>query len=84
MGFPGVKNPPVSAGDDKRCRFYFWVGKIPWNRKWQLIPVFLPGKYHEQRSLVGYRPWGHKESDTTEHNTATTGRKQSPQSNGTL
>ena len=32
----------------------------------QPIPVFLPGKSHGQRSLVGYRPWGHKESDATE------------------
>ena len=31
------------------------------------IPVFLPGKSHRQRSLVGYSPWGHKESDRTEH-----------------
>ena len=35
-------------------------------RKWQLTPVFLPGKFHEQRSLVGYNPWHHKELDTTE------------------
>ena len=37
-----------------------------WRRKWQSTPVLLPGKYHGQRSLVGYSPWGHKESDTTE------------------
>ena len=36
-----------------------------WRRKWQPTPVFLPGKLHGQRSLVGYSPWGHKESDTT-------------------
>ena len=35
-------------------------------RKWQPSPVFLPGKYHGQRNLVGYSPWGHKESNTTE------------------
>ena len=40
--------------------------KIPWRRKWQSTPVLLPGKSHGQRSLVGYRPWGHKESDMTE------------------
>ena len=34
-------------------------------RKWQSTPVFLPGKSHGWRSLVGYRPWGHKELDTT-------------------
>ena len=43
-----------------------WVVKIPWRRKWQPTPVFLPGKSHGRRSLVGYCPWGHKESDTTE------------------
>ena len=43
-----------------------WVGKIPWRRKWQSTPVLLPGKFSEQRSLVGYSPWGHKELDTTE------------------
>ena len=43
-----------------------WVGKIPWRRKWQSTPVLLPGKSHGQRSLVGYSPWGRKESDTTE------------------
>ena len=43
-----------------------WVGKISWRRKWQPIPVVLPGKSHGQRSLVGYRPWGHRELDTTE------------------
>ena len=35
-------------------------------RKWQPTPVFLPGEFHGQRSLVGYSPWGRKESDTTE------------------
>ena len=42
------------------------VGKIPWRSKWQLTPVFLLGKSHGERSLAGYIPWGHKESDTTE------------------
>ena len=37
-----------------------------WRRKWQPIPVFLPGESHGQRSLAGYSPWGGKESDTTE------------------
>ena len=41
-------------------------GKIPWRRKWQPTPVLLPGKFHGQRSLVSYSPWGRKESDTTE------------------
>ena len=42
------------------------VRKLPWRRKWQPTPVFLPGKSHGQRSLMGYSPWGCKESDTTE------------------
>ena len=37
-----------------------WLGKIPWRRKWQPAPVFLPGKSHGQRSLAGYSPWGLK------------------------
>ena len=49
------------------CGFDTLVGKIPWRRQWQHTPVFLPGKSHEQRSLVGYSPRGCKESDTTEH-----------------
>ena len=43
-----------------------WVGKILWSRKWQPIPVFLPGKSHRQRSLAGYSPWDCKESGMTE------------------
>ena len=38
-----------------------WVGKIPWRGKWQPTPVFLPGEFHGQRSLVGCSPRGHKE-----------------------
>ena len=44
----------------ERCEFDPWVGKIPWRRKWQPTPVFLPRKFHGQRSLVGYSPWGHR------------------------
>ena len=40
--------------------------KIPWRRTWQPTPVFLPGESHGQRSLVGYSPWDHWKSDTTE------------------
>ena len=47
----------------ERCGFYPWVGKSPWRRAWQPTPVFLPGESHGQRSLVGYRPWSHKELD---------------------
>ena len=50
----------------QRRGFDPWVRKIPWSRKWQRTPVFLLGKFHGQRSLVGYSPRGHKELDTTE------------------
>ena len=48
----------------KRPGFDPWVGKIPWRRKWQPTPVFLPGqaKFHGQRSLAGYSPWGSRVS----------------------
>ena len=49
----------------RRCKFDPWVEKIPWRRKWQSAPVFLPGEFHGQRSLVGYSPQGRKESDET-------------------
>ena len=47
----------------RRSRFNPWVEKIPLRRKSQPTPVFLLGKSHGQRSLVGYSPWGDKESD---------------------
>ena len=50
----------------RRPEFNPWVRKIPWRREWQPTPVFLPGEFRGQRSLVGYSQWGHKESDTTE------------------
>ena len=58
-----VKNLPAM----KEIQFDPWIGKIPWRRKWQWqpTPVFLPGEFHGQRSLVGYRPWGHKDLDIT-------------------
>ena len=41
-------------------------GRSPGGRAWLPTPVFLPGEFHGQRSLAGFNPWGHKESDTTE------------------
>ena len=58
-----VKNPPANAGDGSGDP---WVRKITWGRKWQLTPVFLLGKSHGQKTLVGYSPWGHQELDTVE------------------
>ena len=51
----------------RRCGFKPSIGKSPWRRKWQPTPVFLPGKFHGQRSLADYSPWGHEESNVTEH-----------------
>ena len=45
--------------------------KIPWRRQWLPTPVFSPGEFHGHRSLVGYSPWGCKESDMTERLTHT-------------
>ena len=55
--------PPMQ--ETQESRFNAWVGKIPWSRKWQPTPVSWPGESHGQRCLVGYSPWGHKESDMT-------------------
>ena len=60
-----VKNLPANVRDS-RLGFDPGAGKTPWGRKWQPTLVFLPRKFHRQRSLAGYSPWGHKESDTTE------------------
>ena len=54
----GVKNPPAHAGDEGFSWVDPWLGKIPKSRKRQLTPVFLPGKFHGQRSLVAYSPRG--------------------------
>ena len=61
-----VKNLPA-VQEMQRHRLDPWVRKIPWRRKWQPTPVFLPGESHGQRSLEGYSSWGHKELDVTEH-----------------
>ena len=58
-----VKVSACNAGDPGSIP---GVGKIPWRRKWQPTPVFLPGESDGWRSLVGYNPWGHKESDRNE------------------
>ena len=61
-----VKNPPANAGNIRDMGLIPGSGRFPWRRAWQPTPVFLPGKFHGQRSLVGYSPWGCKESDMTE------------------
>ena len=66
-----IRLPGGSDGKESTCNagdlsFDPGVRKIPWRRKRQPTPVFLPRKSHGQRSLVGYSPWGCKELDTTE------------------
>ena len=61
-GGPAVKNLPAKAG----YSLDLWVRMIPGRRQWLPSPVFLPGESQGQRSLVGYSPWGQKESDSTE------------------
>ena len=66
QGFPrwlSGKESACQCRRHKRHGFDLWMGKIPWRRKWQPIPVFLPEKLHGQRSLS---PGGCKELDMTE------------------
>ena len=65
-GGAGGRESACQGWRHRRCGFDPWVGKIPWRRKWQSTPVFLPRESHGQKSLAGYSLWGHKESDTTE------------------
>ena len=51
-----VKEPTCQCRRSKKHRLNPWVGKIPWRRKWQHTPVFLPRESHGQRSLEGYSP----------------------------
>ena len=55
-----VKNAPANEGDERDAGSIPGVRKILWSRKWQPIPIFLPGESHGQKSLAGYSPWGHK------------------------
>ena len=64
LNFPGGLDDKESAYN--LPGFSPWVGKISWKKKYPPLPVFLPGKFHGQRSLVGYSPWGWTELDTTE------------------
>ena len=64
-GLPWWLNGKEFACHCRRLRLDPRVGKIPWRRKGQPTPVFLPGKSHGQRSLAGFSPWGCKDSDRT-------------------
>ena len=62
-----VKTLPVTRGDEGDVGLIPGLGTSPGVGNGKPTSVFLPGKFHEQRSLVGYSPWGHKELDTTQH-----------------
>ena len=62
-----VKNPLADAGVARDASSIPGSGRSPGEKKWQPTPVFLPVKCHRQRSLACYSPWGHKESDSTQH-----------------
>ena len=64
LGGTVVKNLPANVGDIKSCEFGPWVRKIPWRRKWQSTPVFLPEKSHGQKNLAGYTVHGVSKSQT--------------------
>ena len=64
--FPGGSDGKSVCLQCGRPRFHPWVRQVPWRRKWQPTPLFLPGKFHGQRSLMGYSPRGRKELDMTE------------------
>ena len=67
MGFLGGSDSKKINLQCRRPGFHPLMGKISWRREWQPTPVFfLPGEFFRQRSLVGYSPWGRKESETTE------------------
>ena len=61
-----VKNPPANAGDIRDLGSVPGSGRSLGEGNGNPPPVFLPGESHGQRSLAGYRPWDHKESDMTE------------------
>ena len=65
LGFPGGSDGTESACNAGDQGSIPGLGKIPWRREWLPTPVFLPGEFHGERSLVAYSPWGCKESDTT-------------------
>jgi len=66
LGFPGGSDGKASACNAGDPSSIPGSGRPPWRRKWQSTPALLPGKSHGRRSLIGYSPWGCKESDTTE------------------
>ena len=61
-----LQRPSICGGSGSKASPYHerdlgsWVGKIPWIRKWQPTPVFLPEESYGQKSLADYGPWGRR------------------------
>ena len=69
-GFPGgivVKNLPANAGDARNTGLIPWSGRSPGVGNSNPLHYFLPGKFHRQKNLAGYKSMGSQESDTTDH-----------------
>ena len=66
MNFPGGSDGKASVYNVGDLDSIPGSGRSPGEGKWQLTPIFMPGKFHGPRSLVGYSPWGRKELDKTE------------------
>ena len=64
MGFPGGSVIKWIHLPIQEMGVWFLVWEVPWRRKWQCTPVFLPGKSHGQGSLTGYSPWGWQKNRT--------------------
>ena len=87
MGFPGgsvVENLPANAGDARDMGSSPGSGRSLGEGNGNPTPVFLPGKSHGQRSLVGYSLWGHKELDMTEHAHTKTAQQTAAKRGGRL
>ena len=79
--FPGgavVKNLATSAGDTRDVGSIPGSGRSPGEREWQHTPIFLPGEFHGQRSLMGHTPWSCKELATIEQLTLSLSVKDNP------
>ena len=61
-----IKNPPANAGDIRDTGLFLGLGRAPWGRAWEPIPIFLLGESHGQRRLAGCRSQGRTELDITE------------------
>ena len=70
-GLPRWRNGKSLPANFRRCGFDLWIRRIPWRKKWQPPPVFLPGKSNGHRSLVGYSSLDHRESIQLSDSTTT-------------